>query len=160
MRILITGHQGLANRGCEALLRSTVAMVRTRCPDARFYVPSLDERADAAQWPQARDQGVAFVPVRFTPTSSKHEKKECGGVHIAVTDWKSFEPVLTGLTLACALRDLFGAEWKHDKLQWLLRDQAAYDAFVAGKDAREIERGWKQELDVFRMRRKPFLVYQ
>ncbi len=63
MRILITGHQGLANRGCEALLRSTVAMVRTRCPDARFYVPSLDERADAAQWPQARDHGVAFVPV-------------------------------------------------------------------------------------------------
>ena len=63
MRILITGHQGLANRGCEALLRSTVAMVRTRYPDARFHVPSLQADADAAQWPQARDQGVAFISV-------------------------------------------------------------------------------------------------
>lgn len=134
-----------------------------RGTDTPFEVvgaPWVDGIALASRLRAAELPGVAFVPVRFTPTSSKHEKKECGGVHIAVTDWKTFEPVLTGLTLACALRDLFGAEWKHDKLQWLLRDQAAYDAFVAGKDAREIERGWKQELDVFRMRRKPFLVYE
>ena len=62
MRILITGHHSLANRGCEALLRSTVAMVRTRYPDARFHVPSLDAQADSAQWPESREQGVEFVP--------------------------------------------------------------------------------------------------
>jgi uncharacterized protein YbbC (DUF1343 family) len=122
--------------------------------------PWIDGIALAAALRAAELPGVTFVPVRFTPSSSKHEKKECGGVQIAVTDWQTFEPVITGIALACALRDLFGSDWKHDKLDWLLRDQAALDAFLAGKDARTIERGWKQELDVFRMRRKPFLVYE
>lgn len=61
MRILITGHQSLANRGCEALLRSTVALVRREHPQARFAVPSLNPQADSAQWPQAADWGVQWI---------------------------------------------------------------------------------------------------
>ena len=61
MRILITGHQSLANRGCEALLRSTVALIRREHPQARFAVPSLNPQADSAQWPQAAEWGVRWL---------------------------------------------------------------------------------------------------
>lgn len=153
--------QALLYPGIGVIEGTNVSVGRgTDTPFEVVGAPWIDGIALAAQLRAAELPGVTFVPVRFTPSSSKHEKKECGGVQIAVTDWQAFEPVLTGIALACALRDLFGSDWKHDKLDWLLRDQAALDAFRAGKDARTIERGWKQELDVFRMRRKPFLVYE
>ncbi len=153
--------QALLYPGIGVIEGTNVSVGRgTDTPFEVVGAPWIDGIALAARLRAEELPGVTFVPVRFTPSSSKHEKKECGGVQIAVTDWQTFEPVLTGIALACALRDLFGADWKHDKLDWLLRDQAALDAFLAGKDARTIERGWKQELEVFRMRRKPFLVYE
>ena len=153
--------QALLYPGIGVIEGTNVSVGRgTDTPFEVVGAPWIDGIALAAALRAAELPGVTFVPVRFTPSSSKHEKKECGGVQIAVTDWQTFEPVITGIALACALRDLFGSDWKHDKLDWLLRDQAALDAFLAGKDARTIERGWKQELDVFRMRRKPFLVYE
>lgn len=77
MRILITGHHSLANRGCEALLRSTVAMVRTRYPDAHFHVPSLDAQADSAQWPQAGENGVEFIPAPHDSTLLRAWARAC-----------------------------------------------------------------------------------
>ena len=61
MKLLILGHHSLANRGCEALLRSTVQMIRSRHPKAQFLVPSVQPASDAGQWPQSQDQGVTFV---------------------------------------------------------------------------------------------------
>lgn len=61
MKILLTGHLGLGNRGCEALLRSTVMMLRGRWPGCRVLVPSVHPAADGAQWPQARDWGVEWT---------------------------------------------------------------------------------------------------
>ena len=61
MKILLTGHLGLGNRGCEALLRSTVMMLRERLPGCRVLVPSIHPAADGAQWPQAPDWGVEWV---------------------------------------------------------------------------------------------------
>lgn len=63
MNILITGHHSLGNRGCEALLRSTVGMIRKRHPSSRFWVPSSRPSADASQWPEHADSGVEFIDV-------------------------------------------------------------------------------------------------
>ena len=90
---------------------------------------------------------------------SKFEGKLCSGVQIAITDWSAFEPVLTGIAIACALRDLFPADWKTDKLDTLWRHQASLDAFLAGADARAVEKTWLKDLELFRLRRKPFLLY-
>jgi colanic acid/amylovoran biosynthesis protein len=68
MHIYLTGHNGLGNRGCEALLRSTVAMIRQWQPRATFSVPSVRPMADRAQWPEAVSEGVEFVP---TPCESR-----------------------------------------------------------------------------------------
>jgi uncharacterized protein YbbC (DUF1343 family) len=79
---------------------------------------------------------------------------------VLVTDWKTFQPVRTGLHVACALRRLFGDKWDTKKLDWLLKHPPTRDAILAGTPAEAIVATWQQELDLFRLRRKPFLLYE
>jgi polysaccharide pyruvyl transferase WcaK-like protein len=65
--IYFTGQNNFGNRGCEALVRSSVATLREQIPDAHFLVPSIDPVRDAAQWPDAAAQGVEFVPSPKVP---------------------------------------------------------------------------------------------
>jgi uncharacterized protein YbbC (DUF1343 family) len=133
-----------------------------RGTDTPFEVlgaPWCDGRALAARLAQERLPGVAFVPVRFRPKASKHKNEACSGIRVAITDWATFRPVATGLRIACALRDQHAATWRHEKLDWLLKNRAAYAAFAGGKPAAEIEASWRRDVDLFRMRRKPFLLY-
>lgn len=67
MLIYLTGQNNFGNRGCEALVRSTVQAVRAVAPQARFLVPSGDIASDSAQWPGAAAQGVQLVPVAPVP---------------------------------------------------------------------------------------------
>jgi colanic acid/amylovoran biosynthesis protein len=62
MNIYLTGQNNFGNRGCEALVRSTIDVVREQIPDATFIVPSLNIGLDSGQWPDASAYGVRFVP--------------------------------------------------------------------------------------------------
>jgi len=104
--------------------------------------------------------GIAFVPVRFVPESSKHKGKECGGVHILVTNWRTFEPVRTGLHIAVALHTLFAEDWDTKRLDWLLKHKPTFDAILQDTPADEIIATWRRGLDLFRLRRRPFLLYE
>lgn len=68
MKIYLTGHNNFGNRGCEALVRSTVDLVRATISDAEFFVPTGDVVRDSAQWPEASTHGVRFVPVAAVPS--------------------------------------------------------------------------------------------
>lgn len=61
MRIYITGQNNFGNRGCEALVRSTVQVIREQLGDVEFLVPSMDAERDQKQWPDAAASGVRFV---------------------------------------------------------------------------------------------------
>lgn len=71
MKYLFAGHTTFGNRGCEALIRSTVGLIRTRQPDAQFIVPSSNIALDSRQWPQAADSGVEFVEAPPFPATVK-----------------------------------------------------------------------------------------
>ncbi|MBM3962936.1 MAG: DUF1343 domain-containing protein, partial [Planctomycetes bacterium] len=134
-----------------------------RGTDTPFEVlgaPWIDGRKLAARLTAAKLPGVTFVATTFTPTSSKHQGKACGGVHVLVTDWRAFEPVRTGVHIGCALRALFADAWDTKKLDWLLKHQPTADALLAGQDPDAICAGWQKELELFRLRRKPFLLYE
>lgn len=62
-RIYFTGHRSFANHGCEALVRSAVALFGEALDVDEFLVPSADPAADARFWPDAPEHGVRFVPV-------------------------------------------------------------------------------------------------
>ncbi|HUP62982.1 MAG TPA: exo-beta-N-acetylmuramidase NamZ domain-containing protein [Thermoanaerobaculia bacterium] len=97
--------------------------------------------------------GVAFTPVRFTPTASVHRGEECGGMRIAITDRKALRSVSMGVAIAAALARLYPSRFPVDELQPLLRHRETLEAIRAGKT---IE--WN--LDDFARRRTQYLLYR
>ena len=61
-RFYLTGQRTFGNRGCEAIVRSTVGLLKDQFgDDIKVLVPSDDIARDSAQWPEASEQGVEFV---------------------------------------------------------------------------------------------------
>jgi len=61
MRFYLTGQNTFGNRGCEAIVRSTVSMLNQTFGKVEVLVPSSDIVRDNKQWPDAGRQGVHFV---------------------------------------------------------------------------------------------------
>ncbi len=66
--IYLTGQNNFGNRGCEALVRSTVELLRAEFGDIRVLVPSADIARDAKQWPEAAALGVEWVEAPRVPS--------------------------------------------------------------------------------------------
>lgn len=81
--IYLSGQNNFGNRGCEALVRSTVGLLRAHLGDVRVLVPSLDAVRDLAQWPDAAQHGVEFVPAALPPASWTQWDRLCRRVPLA-----------------------------------------------------------------------------
>ena len=103
--------------------------------------------------------GVRFVPIRFTPVSSKFKGDQCGGINIIITDREKLQPIKLGFQLAVVLRQLNPDEWKTDQLNRLLSSQKCLDGLVQKMAVEKIESRYRSELDDFAKRRKKFLLY-
>ncbi|MCA8951003.1 MAG: DUF1343 domain-containing protein [Planctomycetes bacterium] len=152
----------------EALLYPGIGLVETtnvsvgRGTDTPFEVlgaPWIDGRQLAADLRGRGLPGVTFVPIRFTPDSSKHAGVECGGVNFVITDWRTFEPVRLGMHVMSALHRLFAADWQTKSLDRLLLHEASMQAILADTEPDAIVASWEKELDLFRIRRRHFLLY-
>jgi uncharacterized protein YbbC (DUF1343 family) len=103
--------------------------------------------------------GVVFVPIEFTPDSSKHANAACQGVELIISDRNRFESVATGLALAQALRKLYPEAWETKNLNTLLRNQIVRDAILD----RSVDPRFDERLNMgifeFRQRRQKFLIY-
>src|SRR5215471_659146 len=104
--------------------------------------------------------GVRFVPTTFTPTSGIYSGQTCQGVNIVVTDRNAIDGPELGVELAAALHRFYPTEWKMERMQGLLVNQAAYDALAAGEDPRRIAQDWQDELQKFGKVREKYLIYK
>jgi uncharacterized protein YbbC (DUF1343 family)/CubicO group peptidase (beta-lactamase class C family) len=104
--------------------------------------------------------GVRFVPVTFTPTSAVYSGQVCNGVNLVVTDRNGFDAPELGIELAAALRKLYPADFKIERMQELLVNQSAYDALMAGQDPRRIAQDWQEGLQAFGKVREKYLIYK
>lgn len=133
-----------------------------RGTDTPFEVigaPWIDAVQLAMELNAAGLPGVRFVPLRFTPNSSKHANKLCEGVNIALIDRDGLQPVDVGLQIACTLRRLYSDDWDASNLNRLLIDAAVYEGIRSGKTLAHIKRLYAQELHQFKSRRSAFLKY-
>ena len=103
--------------------------------------------------------GVRFVPVTFTPTASNYAGQKCEGVNLVLTERNALDGPELGIELAAALRKLYPADFKLERMTELLVNQTAYDGLVAGKDPRRIAQDWQEELEKFELIRKKYLIY-
>jgi uncharacterized protein YbbC (DUF1343 family) len=153
----------------EAILYPGIGLLETtnlsvgRGTDTPFEVigaPWLDGVALAHELNQSRLPGVRFVPIRFTPESSKFADEACDGVNITVTNRSRFRPVRTGLEIARQLRRLHADDWDTSRLNRLLGNRETLEALLAGKSVDEIEVLYESDVERFRQRRSQFLLYE
>jgi uncharacterized protein YbbC (DUF1343 family)/CubicO group peptidase (beta-lactamase class C family) len=103
--------------------------------------------------------GVRFVPVTFTPTASVYSGTKCEGVNVVLAERSALDAPELGIELASALKKLYAADFKMERMAELLVNQAAYDALAAGQDPRRIAQDWQEELEKFEAVRKKYLIY-
>jgi uncharacterized protein YbbC (DUF1343 family) len=152
----------------QALLYPGVGLLETtnlsvgRGTDTPFEVlgaPWIDPLAFADALRKAQLPGIAWVPIRFTPTSSKYQGERCGGVNLIITDRKRFDPLQTGLTLAVTLRRLYREQWDTRSLNRLLANQRCRDGILEGKSVAQLQSEYQTELKTFQQRRVRHLLY-
>ncbi|WP_417386117.1 exo-beta-N-acetylmuramidase NamZ domain-containing protein [Gimesia sp.] len=152
----------------EAILYPGVGLLETtnlsvgRGTDTPFEwigAPWLDGMKLARELNRSGLPGVRFVPVQFTPSSSKFANELCGGVNFVVTERRKFQSVKTGLEIACQLRKLFPEQWETKSYNRLLGNQSVFDAVVAGKSVMQIQALYQQDLAEFGFHRAKYLLY-
>ena len=152
----------------QALLYPGIGLLETtnlsvgRGTDTPFEVigaPWIDGQKLAEALNRAGLAGVRFVPVEFTPKSSKFANEKCGGVNIVVTDRGSFRPVATGVEIAYQINRLHSGLWSIDNYVRLLANRAALAALREGKTTSQIAATWQDGLAQFARIRQKHLLY-
>ncbi len=152
----------------QAVLYPGVGLLETtnlsvgRGTDTPFEVvgaPWIDGRRLAAALNGAAMPGVRFMPIRFTPTTSKFANEACQGVNIVITDRDRFASVPTGLEIAVQLRRLFPDKWEMKHYNRLLANRGVFDAVQNGDPANDIVDSFQNALSKFAVRRAKYLLY-
>lgn len=152
----------------EAALYPGVALIEgtnvsvgrgTDTPFELLGAPWMKSRELAAYLNGRGIAGVRFVPVTFTPAASPYSGQPCEGVNISLVERNALDAPELGIELAGALRKLYPADFKLERIVELLVNQAAYDGLLAGKDPRRIAQDWQDELETFELVRKKYLIY-
>ena len=115
-------------------------------------------------------EGVKFRASNFQPTFQKHGGVTCGGVQIHVLERGAFKPVLSGLSVLKACRDLYPEQflWKEPPYEYVF-DKNPFDV-ISGTDGlrKALERGdsletiqasWREGLSAFEEKRRDYLLY-
>ena len=138
-------------------------------PFEQVGAPYVDGQKLAAELNRAGLAGVRFDPVRFTPVAAlypgpvstlKLANKECGGVHVVLTDRDHCAVVDVGVVLALTLQRLYPNDFKVETMARLVGDDATIAALKAGKSLAEIKALWAPGLAEFAARREKFLLYR
>lgn len=152
----------------EAVLYPGIGLLETtnlsvgRGTDTPFELigaPWLDGQRLAAHLNRSALRGIRFVPLRFTPDSSKYAGQECGGVAFVITDRAKFRPIDTGLEIARQLRSLYQDEWDYKSFNRLLASQTVWTAVGEKLPLPQIRTLYRDSLDRFKQRRRKFLIY-
>jgi uncharacterized protein YbbC (DUF1343 family) len=131
----------------------------TDTPFELVGAPWIDPAALAGYLNAREIDGVRFVPVRFTPTSSEYAGQVCGGVNLIVTERNALDAPEMGAEIASALLKLYPDQYKIAGLDTLLVNKASLDALAAGADPRRIAEDWQDADEKFIAVRAKYLLY-
>lgn len=153
--------QAMLYPGIGLLETSNLSVGRgTDQPFELFGAPWVDGRRLAAALNKERIPGLRFVPVSFTPTSSRFARQECHGVYVVVSDRRYLSPVNAGVTIAWHLERLFGKDFDLDAVVRMLHNDDALKAVRQANDPARIPAAWREELEAFKQVRQKYLMYK
>jgi uncharacterized protein YbbC (DUF1343 family)/CubicO group peptidase (beta-lactamase class C family) len=115
---------------------------------------------DLARYLNTRElPGVRFVPLFFTPVSSKYAHERCGGVNILLTDRNALDAPELGIEIASAMRELYPDQFEISSLDTLMVNKASLDALASGEDPRRVAEQWRNAIARFEAIRAKYLIY-
>jgi uncharacterized protein YbbC (DUF1343 family)/CubicO group peptidase (beta-lactamase class C family) len=153
----------------EAALYPGVALIEgtnvsvgrgTDTPFELVGAPWIKGKDLAAYLNQRSIPSVRFVPVTFTPSSSNFAGEKCEGINVVLLDRNTFDAPELGIELAAALHKLYPNDYKIERMQELLLNQATFEALVAGQDPQRVSEDWEERLGVFLAMREKYLLYK
>ncbi|MGE5612541.1 MAG: exo-beta-N-acetylmuramidase NamZ domain-containing protein [Bacillota bacterium] len=128
-------------------------------PFETFGAPWINAQKLAAALNSAKLPGLRFLPIEFTPKSSKFANQPCQGVSILVTDRTAVEPVRAGLTIAWHLKHLFGPAFQFEKVNNLLANQEILKSLETCENPANLPARWQSSLESFKQKRSRYLIY-
>lgn len=141
----------------------------TALPFEQVGAPWVDGWRLAERLNQQGLEGVIFRPTGFTPWTSKHAGRACGGVQLHVTDRLRFWPLRVGLHLLAACRDLFPDDFQFLASSWdghpphldlLLGSAAVREGLSQGAAPADLFGGWPAIEADFVESARPYWLYQ
>ncbi len=156
-----TPHQALLYPGIGLLESTNLSVGRgTDTPFELIGAPWIKACELARKLNQQRLGGVNIVPIEFTPDSSKYAGEPCQGIRFVINDRRQLHPIHLGLSVACAMRDLYRDQWQMDAFDRLLCDKQLLQLLKQGATAEQLQRAYQPELADFELRRASFLLYE
>lgn len=153
-------HQATLYPGIGAIEGTNLSVGRgTDSPFEQLGAPWIDGVRLSDALNSRRIPGVAFYPVRFTPTSSKYSGEECQGVFMIVTDRLALRPVRLGVEIAAMLHKLYGATFDLEAAERLLGSKESLSRIRAGDDPDAIAASWAADEARWRLLRAKYLLY-
>ena len=131
----------------------------TDTPFELVGAPWIDPAALAGYLNAREIDGVRFVPLRFTPTSSEYAGQICGGVNLVVTERNALDAPEMGVEIVAALLKLYPDQYKIAGLDTLMLNKASLDALASGADPRRIAEDWQDADEKFIALRAKYLLY-
>jgi uncharacterized protein YbbC (DUF1343 family) len=133
-------------------------------PFQQIGAPWLDTTAVLSAMRKAGLPGVELRAVSFTPAKpgdGKFADTAVAGIRLTVTNRERYDPTATAVHLLSAIRaahrDRFA--WIPAHFDRLAGTASLREAVESGAPPEEIVRSWQPELERFRSRRRPALIY-
>ncbi len=152
----------------EAALYPGVGMIEGanlsvgRGTDTPFEVlgaPWIDAKQLADYLNTRKIQGVRFMPIHFTPSSSKFAGILCHGISFVLLNREALDSPEFGVELAAALYHLYPTSFDLAQTLALVGSQQVIEAIRQGQDPRAIALHWQDSLQSFRKMRQKYLLY-
>ena len=131
--------------------------------------PWLDNVRAASMLNALGLRGVVFDTVTFVPEQKPYlgrppemAGQRVRGVHLRVTDRDAFEPYRAGVALVWAINALHPERlvWNDATLERLAATRRLKTMIVGGARSEQIYAAWQGEVEAFRVRRRPYLLYE
>lgn len=108
--------------------------------------------------------GIRVYPTRFRPNASNIANVNLAnidveGIRLVITDRAAFDSTRFGVELAAALQKLFPGKIDFEKCRLLIGNRKTIDGLKAGRDASALWSEMASEAELFKERRKIYLLY-
>ncbi|HEV58884.1 MAG TPA: DUF1343 domain-containing protein [Phycisphaerales bacterium] len=130
-------------------------------PFMQFGAPWVDGQALCTRLEALHLPGLAFEPMSFTPTSSKHAGTLCHGARIIITDRDRVESYWSGIRIVQTLRTMDPEQFafRAGHFDRLCGTDRIRKAIEADRPLEPLRRNWQAELQRFQAVRQRYLLY-